>query len=139
MQFHIVTPYGVIYQDAIQQVTLPTTTGYITVCEHHAPLVSVLAPGEVTIYKDGYTVGLAVSGGMIEVRTSGEVFMMADTAERAEHIDIERAEEKHKRAEELLAQVHNIEDVEFARMQAALEKELARIRVGKKYKNLPLQ
>lgn len=134
--FIIVSPRGVVYQDQVEQVTVPTRDGQVTILPQHAALISALNVGELSITKSGYTVGVAIAGGVLEVRRNGDVYVLADTAERAEHIDIERAEAAKKRAEELLAAIENQNDVDFARIQALLEKELTRINVGKKYRNL---
>jgi len=132
--FKIVTPDGVIYEDDITQVSIPTETGEITILPKHIPLVSVLKAGEMRIKKDDYVVELAVSTGILEVRPNGEISVLAETAERAEHIDIERAEEARKRAEKLLEEYKDVEDVAYIRLVAKIEKELARIRVAHKYK-----
>lgn len=134
LNFKIVTPDGVIYHDDVEQVTVPTTSGEITILPKHIPLVSVLKAGGLVVQKEGRRLGLSVSGGIIEMRPDDKLIIMADTAERAEHIDISRAEEARKRAEELLKQKENVADVDFARIQANLERELARIKVAKKYK-----
>lgn len=132
----IVTPDGITYESEIDQVSVSTQNGEITVLQNHIPLISVLKAGEIRILKSGHEVDLAVSSGVLEVRPHNEVYILADTAERAEHIDLERAETARKRAEELMAQKQTLEDVEFALLQAKLEKELARLKVGKKYKNI---
>jgi len=134
IEFRIVTPEGIVYQDAIEQVTIPTATGQITVLPNHIGLVSLLRAGELLLKKDGQTIALAVSTGIIEVRPNSKVYILADTAERAERIDVERAELARHRAQELLKQQEHIEDVDFARIQASLEKELARLHVAKKYR-----
>ncbi len=136
MNFKIVTPDGVIYEGLIESVSLPTANGEITVLPHHIPLISVIKPGEIRITKDANVFGVAVSSGVLEVRESNEVIIIADTAERAEHIDIERAEIARKRAEELMQQEKFEDDIQFARLQAQMEKELARLKVGKKYRNI---
>lgn len=137
IKFKLVTPDGITYQDdAVTEIILPTSTGQIAVLKNHIPLVSILKPGEVIIKKDDNEVSLSVAGGVIEVRPNDEVYVMADSAERAEHIDLERAEAAKKRAEELLKQQENVADVDFARLQAVIERELARIKVGKKYRKL---
>ncbi len=133
-KFKIVTPDGITYDDMIESVTIPTETGEITILEHHTTIVSVLRAGELQVHKKDQDVSIAVSGGVVEVRETGDVYVLADTAERAEHIDVERAEIARKRAEELLAQAQHADDIDFARIQAAIEKELARIHVGKKYR-----
>ncbi len=136
MNFKIVTPDGVIYEDAVDSVSLPTLNGEITVLPHHIPLISVIKIGEIRIVKDSNEFGIAVSSGVLEVQESNELIVIADTAERAEHIDIERAEAARKRAEELMKQEVFEDDRQFAMMQAQMEKEMARIRVGKKYRKI---
>lgn len=134
--FKIVTPAGVIYESDVHKVTIPTALGQITVLSHHVPLVAVLKAGELIVHKQEQVYGLAVSGGVLEVRPSGAVYILADTAERAEEIDVERAEAARQRAAELLTQQANVADVDFARIQAAIEKELARLDVARKYRKI---
>ena len=136
IDFRIVTPNGTVYEDHIEKVTNPTTAGEITVYPKHMGLVSIVKPGEITVHKGGDTIGVAVSGGILEVRPESEVYIMADTAERGEDIDMERAETARKRAEELLSQQKNIADVDYARIQAQMEREMARLSIGKKYKDV---
>lgn len=130
----IVTPDGIVYEDSVDEVVLPTSTGQIAVLPHHIPMISRLKAGEITIKKADGEHGIAVSTGFLEMRPNNELYVVADTAERAEHIDIERAEKAHARAQELLAQQHDIEDVEFARVQAEIERALTRLGVARKYK-----
>ncbi len=129
----IVTPEKTIFTDVVTQVSVSTTTGQITILPNHIPLVSQLAPGEIVINHNGNQEDLmAVSGGFIEVLPD-EVIVLADTAERAEDIDEERAEEARKNAEELLKT--KVQDAkQFAMFTAMVEKELARLRVARKYK-----
>ena len=77
---------------------------------------------------------MAVSGGFLEIRGKNEVVLLADTAERAEQIDITKAEEAHKRAAEEMTTALNKQDVDFAKLQAVIDKEVNRIKVGKKYR-----
>src|SRR3989339_292034 len=100
IKFKIVTPERTVYEAEIDQVTLPTQDGEITVLAHHIPLISVLQAGELVAKKDGEEIAMAVSGGMVEVRKN-ELTILADTAERAEEIDVKRAEEARARAEKL--------------------------------------
>ena len=136
IEFKIVTPDGIIYEDKIEKVTVPTTSGEITILPKHIPLVSVLKAGELIAYKDGNPVAMSVAGGVIEVQPDNKIYIMADTAERAEHIDIERAEAARKRAEELMKEKENETDVDFARLQSMIEREMARIKVAKKWRKL---
>jgi len=132
----IATPNGIVYEDQIEKITIPTLAGEITMLPEHEAMVSVLKAGEIIIYKDGHQVNLALSGGVLEMRPNNELYLIADSAERAEEIDIERAEASKKRAEELLKQIKNVEDVEYARIQAVIEKEVTRLHVGKKYRKV---
>lgn len=134
----IVTPEGVVYDDAVSQVSVPTETGEVTILANHVPMVSAMKAGELVFVKqDGSRVPLAVSRGVLEIRSGNKVVVLTDTAERAEHIDLEAAEAARARAEEVMKGMKNVEDVDFARVQASLEREMARLRVGKKYRKLP--
>lgn len=136
LDFKIVTPDGVIYENKVEQITLPTASGEITILPNHIPLVSVLKAGELVATKDGNPVAMSVAGGVLEIQSDNKVYVMADTAERAEHIDIERAEAARKRAEELLAQKSHEADVDFAKLQAVIDREMARIKVANKYRKI---
>jgi F-type H+-transporting ATPase subunit epsilon len=130
LKLKIVTPERIVYQEMVDGVVLPTALGEITVLPRHIPLVAVLMAGELLIKKDNQEISMAVSGGLIEVKKN-ELVVLADTAEHAHEIDIQRAEEAKKRAEELMK---NKEAVDTATLAASLNKELARLKVAKKHK-----
>ncbi len=138
--FTIVTPDGRTYEEQVTKITVPTVMGEITIYPKHVQLFSMLKPGVLVAHEEGKEPNyIAVSGGMIVVHPGGfNVQVLAETAERAEHIDLARAQAAKKRAEELLEQYKNIEDVDFARVQAQIEKELARIKVGNRYRKLKI-
>ncbi|MFA5126725.1 MAG: ATP synthase F1 subunit epsilon [Patescibacteria group bacterium] len=134
IKLKIVTPERVLYEDTVDQLSVSTTTGQLTILPHHLPLVSQLAPGELIIKKGNKVEDLmAISGGLLEVLPD-QVVVLADTAERASEIDEQRAEAARIRAQELL-QTKVMDAEQFAYFSAALEKELARLRVAKKYKH----
>lgn len=134
----IVTPEKVIYQnDQVDQVTLPTTTGEITVLPHHVPLVSILKSGEMIFKENGQENFFALSGGFLEVKEHSEVLVLADNVERAHEINIEKAEAAKARAEMQMKELKNVEDVDFARLQAVIDREANRLRVGNKYRKFP--
>ncbi len=132
IKFKIVTPERTVYETEIDQVTLPTQEGEITVLPEHIPLIAVLAPGELVIKQNGKEVAMAVSGGIVEVRKN-ELVILADTAERAEEIDIKRAEEAKKRAERLKDEKIRTDESQYATAAAIFEKNLARIKVARKH------
>ena len=132
IHFKIVTPERVVYESDIDQVTIPTKSGEITVLANHTPLVSLISPGEMVVKKNNNIHSFAVASGFIEVRPRSEVVILADTAERAEEIDLERAEAARDRAHAMLSEKEKLSDVQFAKLQAVLEREMARIKVRNK-------
>ncbi|HHX58203.1 MAG TPA: ATP synthase F1 subunit epsilon [Candidatus Moranbacteria bacterium] len=132
----IVTPERVILESEATQITLPTKgLGEITILPDHIPYLSILAPGLVEV-KNGEeeSVPMAISGGVLEFHEN-ELTLLADTAERAEEIDLERAEEARKRAEKMMAEEkRNLSSEQYAAVVGQLEKQMARIRVVKKYR-----
>ena len=133
LHFQIATPERIVFDAAsVEQLTLPTKTGEITILPDHIPLVSSLVAGEIRVKIKGEEVTMAVSGGFIEVRP-GKIVVLADNAERAEEIAIKRAEEARERAKQLMdAKHHEAED--YAGLSAKLERELARLKVAHKYR-----
>ena len=113
MKFQIVTPEKTVSSDEIQQVSLPTPDGEITILPHHIPLVTILKPGELRYVKNKEEISLAVSGGFVEVRDDGSVVVLADTAEHAAEIDLARAEEARNRAAKLMTEARHQEHVNY--------------------------
>ncbi len=132
----ITTPEKVILEKEVTQVTLPVQDfGEITILPNHIPYLSLLSSGLVQAkdLKDKPLM-MAVSGGFLEF-SENNLTILADTAERAEEIDLERAEEARKRAEKMMQEEHDsLSKEQYAVVVARLEKQLARIRVAKKYR-----
>lgn len=136
IQFEIVTPERLVLRQEILQVTVPTTTGEITILPDHLPLVSILQPGVMEIKRlDNQREIISVSGGFIEVMKN-KIVILADTAERADELDEERIKEAQRRAEELKKNAKAVDDVQFAEVTARLEKELARLRAVNRWRRL---
>lgn len=134
IKFKIVTPERTVYEAEIDQITLPTMDGEITILPHHVPLIAALKSGEMLLKKDGELHPLAVSGGLVEVREGSEVVVLADTAERAVEIDIKRAEEAKERAQKLMIE-KQLDAEQYAYLAAKMEKELARLKVVRKHRS----
>ena len=134
IKFKIVTPEKVVFQKEIDQLTLPTQTGQITILPNHIPLLSALQAGEMIIKNEREKIPLAISGGFVEVKPNSEVVVLTETAEHALEIDEARAEEAKKRAEALLKDAKNKEVVDYTALAAKIEKELARLKVARKHK-----
>ncbi len=138
IKFKIVTPERTVLEQEITQATIPTVVGEITILPNHRSYIAGLKPGEILVkcLEQGKTkdCALAVSGGFVEFHNN-ELTILADTAERAEELDLKRAEEARKRAEELKKRKIT-DEKEYATVLAQLEKELARIKVAKKWRKL---
>lgn len=132
LEFKIVTPERVVFEDTVDAVILPTVDGEITVLPHHIPLVSLLSAGVLRIKKGTEETPLAVSSGVIEV-DGKRVVVLADTAERADELEEEKIEKARQAAQKLMAEKRT--DTEgFAEATAALERELARLKVARRYR-----
>ncbi len=132
IKFKIVTPEKTVFEDAVDQATLPTTDGEITILPNHRSYIASLKPGGIMLKKNGEESFVCISGGFIEFH-GNELVILADTAERAEEIDLKRAEEARQKAEELKNQRVSMDENEYARVAAAIQKESARIRVARKH------
>ncbi len=132
IKFKIVTPERTVYEEEVDQATLPVSNGEITILPNHRSYIASLKPGELMIKKDKEEISMAVSGGFIEFDNNNLV-VLADAAERAEEIDIKAAEEARKRAEDLKSQ-KTMDETEYARIAAAIETEMARLRVARKHR-----
>ncbi|SRR3989339_200989 len=137
LKFRIVTPERVVFEEEVGQVTMMTRNGEITVLPHHLPLVTILEPGELRYKKNNEEHFLAVSGGFVEVKSDNTLSILADTAERADEIDLARAEAAKAKAERLMQEARSKADVDFVAVQANLERALNRLKVGNKYRKLP--
>lgn len=136
IKFEIVTPERIILKEMIKQINVSTKDGEITVLPGHTPLVATLKPGILHIVKEnGEPELISLSGGFIEVLKE-KIVILADTAERAHEIDLDRAEEGQRRAEELKQKLERADREEFAEVTAQIEKELARVKAVKKWRKL---
>jgi F-type H+-transporting ATPase subunit epsilon len=132
IHLEIVTAERVVLSDDVDQVNVPTKDGRVGILPRHAPLLTILDVGELTIIKDDTTTPFAVSGGFMEVLPN-RVTILADTAERADEIDEARAEEARRRAEEQIAQRQSNQDIAIA--EAELRRALIRLKVAQLKRN----
>ncbi len=134
IKFKIVTPERTVIEQEVYQATLPVLHGEVTILPHHMPYIGALSAGEIILRTEanGEETSLATSGGFVEFHDD-VLSILADTAERAEEIDLTRAEEARKRAEDLKKERVTMDDEEYARTAAVLEKELARVKVARRH------
>ncbi len=129
IRLDIVTAERLVSSDEVDVVVAPGIDGELGILPNHAPLLTVLRPGELRVVKDGEESFIAVSGGFIEVMGS-KVTVLADTAERAEEIDIERSELALKHAQERVASAAS--DIDIEKAIAAMRRSQARMRVARR-------
>ncbi len=127
----IVTQERVVYSDDVDMVVLPGAEGIMGILPHHAPLLTTLQHGELLVRKGGKEEVFAIGGGILEV-TPTKVTVLADAAEAASEIDVERAEAARVRAQELLAQGLPPGSDRFAEIENALKRSNIRLKVGQK-------
>lgn len=129
INLEISTPERVIFSSEVNQMTLPTHQGEITILPSHIPLVTSLTAGELKIIRGKEEILMAVSGGLMQVDPD-RVRILADTAELSFEIDEQRAEEARVRAFKLM-QDKSKEEVDYTVLAAKIEKELARLKVAR--------
>ena len=128
-RLEIVTAERAVFADDVTAVVAWGVEGQLGILPHHAPLMTMLQPGDLLIKKDNEEQYLAISGGFLEVRPD-KVTILADACERAEEIDVGRAEEAKRRAEEILKT--RPPEVDTAAAEAALRRSLTRLKVVEK-------
>src|SRR5215207_629302 len=127
LTLEVVTPERALVSEQVDEVELPGAEGYFGVLPGHTPLLSSLKVGELWYRTGQEKQFLAVAGGFVEVLPD-RVTVLAQIAERAEEIDIARAEAAKRRAEERLA--HPVPDIDFERARIAMMKSLIRLQVA---------
>jgi F-type H+-transporting ATPase subunit epsilon len=127
LELLIVTPDKMLVREQVDEVEIPGTQGYFGVLPGHTPMLASLAIGEMWYRKGQEKTYLSLANGFCEVLPD-RVTILATLAERAEDIDIARAEEAKRRAEARLVQ--NAQDVDYERARSALVKSLARLQVA---------
>jgi F-type H+-transporting ATPase subunit epsilon len=125
-KLEIVTAERMVFSDEVSALVAWGVEGQLGILPHHAPLMTMLQPGDLLMRKDKEEEYLAITGGFLEVRPD-RVIILADACERADEIDIARAEEAKRRAQETLKSMPLERDAAVA--EAALRRSLARLKV----------
>lgn len=134
-RLEIVTAERLVYSDEVDVLTAPGIEGELGILAHHAPLMTMLQPGGLVIKKGGEEICMAITGGFLEVRPD-KVIVLADAAEKAEEIDIERAEAARCRAVETVGKP-TVNQVDLTLAEAALKRSLVRLKVAEKRRRRP--
>ena len=132
INLNITTAEGEIFSGDVDSVTLPGEIGEMTILPSHAQLISTLSSGEMKLKINKEEQFLSIIGGFIQVNKDS-IVILADAAERDTQIDLERAEEALKRAEERVANSQS--DLDLQRAVSSLRRAKIRGKIGKKRKN----
>ncbi|WP_045518721.1 F0F1 ATP synthase subunit epsilon [Neobacillus niacini] len=125
----VVTPNGPVYESDVEMVITKAQSGELGILPGHIPMVAPLAVGVVRLKEPGRKEEelVAVSGGFLEVRPD-KVTILAQAAEKAEDIDVERALRAKERAEQRMKE-QKVEDIDFRRAELALQRAINRLTV----------
>ena len=138
LKLKIVTPERLVLEEMVDQVSLPTTEGEITILPGHIPLITGLKGGDVVGVVNGENVPMAVVGGFVEIKPGQngvtEVAVLADFAEPIVELTEEKIIKAKARAEELKKQMENKEHVDFEHFEAELERSLTRVKIADKWR-----
>src|SRR5947209_2172179 len=130
LRFELVTADRIVLEeDGVDMVVAPGADGVLGILPRHVPLITTLAPGELRVKHGGTEESLIVTGGFMEVMPD-KVLVLADSAERSDEIDLARAEEARRRAQERIAS--GDVGIDQARAAAALQRSLIRIRIAQR-------
>jgi len=124
-RLEIVTPVRKVYTEDVRMVVLPGSEGEFGVLPDHAALVSALKIGVIRVHHEGKVTKIAVSGGFVEVRDS-KVTVLANSAERQDQIDVDRATAAKERAEQRLAAQG--QEIDVIRAEMALKRAVNRLK-----------
>ena len=132
IQCEILTQERQLFNDMVDIVVLPGLEGRMGILPNHSPLLTVLGFGEVVVRSGGAEEFYAIGGGFAEVQPD-HVIILADSAEQAEEIDIERAVEARERAEKAMSEGVPEDPLRYAQIEAALKRAQIRIEVGRRH------
>jgi len=135
MQLEIVTPEKILYQGDVDQITLNTASGKISVLPHHVNLFTKIVPGELLLKIESREQYLAITGGFLEV-SNNKVTILADYAVHADDIDVDKALDAQKRAEELLKKKEeSMDEQDFAEARAELSRAILELHIANRRKH----
>jgi len=131
LHLQIITPEKTVFDDEVEQVSLPTSTGQITVLPHHVGLVTEIQPGELSYKKHQKETLLAAGFGFAQVGPDN-VKVLVDLAAPEEEIEERKIEEARKQAEEALKMKHTLSEEEYATAAANLQKALIQLKIKRR-------
>lgn len=134
LNLKLITPARTVLEEEVEEVVAETQDGQITILARHSPLVTILKPGALLVRAKGRERAIAVAGGVIEM-SDNTLTILADTAEHADEIDLERAETRARELVEKLKEKSNLDINTYSSLSYMLERDRARIGVVKRWRH----
>ena len=134
LALEIITPTKVLLKEEVDELTLPTINGEISILPNHVNLLTKIIPGEMVIIRNGKRELFAILGGFLEV-TNNQVNILADHAIKADDIEIAKAQEAEERAKKKMQEHEN--DKNFKVAEGELRKAILELKVARKHKIRP--
>ena len=135
LHLQIITPEKTVFDDEVNQVGLPTSTGQITVLPHHTGLITQIVPGEIIFELHQKITRLATGFGFAQIGKDN-VKVLVDLAAPEEEIEEAKIEEAKKAAEEALKQKHLLSEEEYATAAANLQKALVQLKIKRRHRRV---
>lgn len=134
LQLEVITPTKVVLSEEVDEITINTATGEISILPNHIGLLTKLVPGEMVIRTGSKTQSFAVTGGFLEI-SNNKISILADYAVRAADIEIAKVKEAKEQAEKVMK--NKEENKEFVMAEAELRKALLQLKVAEKHRVKP--
>lgn len=137
LKLKIVTPEKLILEEMVDQVSIPTLGGEITVLPSHIPLITEISSGDIVACVNNECIPVAVVGGFVEIKNNEnnttEVAILADFALHVDELSDEKIQNAKNQAEDLKLKIHNKEDVDFEHFETMLERSITQSRIASKW------
>lgn len=131
----VVTPEKVIYEHLVYSVTLPTDSGEITLLPNHQSVITTVTTGEMKILDDkNHQEIFFVDTGVAHFDDTNTLVILIDQSESVHEINIDHAQKAYERARQLKEQAITEQEVDFARFESLIERELGRVKIARKYR-----
>lgn len=135
LHLQIITPEKTVFDDEVDQVSLPTQNGQITILPHHTNLISQIEPGEMIFKKHSKESHLAAGYGFAQI-AANNVKVLVDLAAPEEEMEEKAIEAAKKEAEDALARKHELSEEEYAYAAANLQKALAQLKIKRRHRRV---
>lgn len=135
IHLQIITPEKTVFDDEVEQVSLPTQDGEITVLPHHLSLITSIEPGAIILKKQSKETHMASGFGFAQV-ASNNIKVLVDLAAPEDEIEEKAIEAAKKEAEEALAKKHELSEEEYALAAASLQKALVQLKIKRRHRRV---